>query len=125
MTSSTLKPSCKQQKAKKIYMAFPYWHKSPAAQKELAYEASKAAARLIQEGYLVYSPLSHKLAIENSGISIDKRSWERINKEFILWADEFWVFQVAGPAYSEEFPIELDVAFREFKMVRYFKFQLL
>lgn len=125
MTSSTLKPSCKQQKAKKIYMAFPYWHKSPAAQDELVYEANKAAARLIKEGYLVYSPLSHKKAVESSGISVDKESWERINREFILWADEFWVFQIAGPAYSDEFPAELETAFSEFKMVRYFKFQIL
>jgi len=115
---------CKQKKTK-IYMAFPYWHKSPDAQQTLIDEANKAAARLIKEGYLVYSPLSHKHAIESSGISVDKESWKRINREFILWADQFWVFQIAGPAYSEEFPAELKTAFSEFKRVRYFQFHIL
>lgn len=125
MTNTPSKPCSNKHNGHKIYMAFPYWHKSPAAQNELIYEAKKAAARLIKEGYQVYSPLSHKLAVENSGVSLNKESWKRIHREFIIWADEFWVFQIAGPAESPEFPLELEMAFSELKIVKYFKFVLL
>lgn len=76
---------------KKIYLATPY-----SGMEEEAYRnITSIAASLTLEGNLnPFSPITHSHPIHkiNSNIPSDWKFWENIDKQFIDWADEVWIF---------------------------------
>jgi hypothetical protein len=73
---------------KKIYLAIAY-----TSYEELSFDlANKEAARLINEGHFVFSPISMSHPISKLGVldgSWD--TWKELDMEFIRWCDEVHV----------------------------------
>lgn len=68
----------------KIYLAIPY---SGIEQRSFAV-ANAVAARLMQEGHVVYSPISHNhpIAIAH-GLPTTWEYWKVFDTEFLKWCD--------------------------------------
>ena len=50
--------------AKKVYLACPYSHKDPEVSRHRFVLANAMAGKLMKQGYVVFSPLSHSVPIE-------------------------------------------------------------
>lgn len=59
----------------KIYLATPYSHDDPFVRLARFYEVNRIAARLMEQGYTVFSPISHSHPIEQN-LDADKQGWE-------------------------------------------------
>ena len=107
---------------KKIYLACPYSHKDPTV-KQARFEAvNKVAARLMAEGYMVFSPISHTHPIALAGeLPGDWKFWEAYDRTFLEWADELWVLELDGWGYSIGVQSEIGIAKELKKPVRYIK----
>ena len=107
---------------KKIYLACPYSHKDPAV-KQARFEAvNKVAARLMAEGYMVFSPISHTHPIALAGrLPGDWRFWEAYDRTFLEWADELWVLELEGWEESTGLRAETTIAQNLRKPVRFIK----
>lgn len=75
---------------KKIYLAIPY---SKIDMVSSFNQANEATIKLLEQGYNVYSPIthSHVLTYERKELPHTWDFWEKIDKQFIDWADEVWV----------------------------------
>lgn len=72
-----------KRKLLKIYLAIPY-----SGMEESSFEqATKLTAKLIQEGFNVFSPITHSHPLVPYGIPGDWKFWEKIDEQFIEWAD--------------------------------------
>ena len=82
-----------------IYLACPYTHPDPTVREFRFMEATRAAARLVAEGMVVYSPITmtHPIDVELAGrhatlgsdfwVRFDEAFMERCNKMIILKLD--------------------------------------
>ncbi len=106
---------------KKIYLAIPY-----SGMKKSSYEqANLASAILIDDGYNVFSPIthSHPLHLVMPEIRSDWEFWEEIDKSWIDVCDELWIV-VPEEGYervinSKGVQSELYYAFVSHKPVQY------
>ncbi|WP_034603197.1 DUF1937 family protein [Maridesulfovibrio frigidus] len=103
----------------KIYLACPYTHPDPEVRKSRYEAVNIAAAKLIVAGHIVYSPISHSHGITNTGLPMDWNFWKRIDQEFIRWADQVWILKLDDWKKSHGIAAEIELAFNEFKMVRF------
>jgi nucleoside 2-deoxyribosyltransferase len=74
----------------KIYLAIPYSF-NPELSADLA---NKAAARLMQDGHVVFSPISHSHGIADylpPSLRTDSHWWMQQDLPFVDWADEVHV----------------------------------
>jgi hypothetical protein len=73
---------------KKIYLAIAY-----TGYEDLSFElANKEAAKLINEGHFVFSPISMSHPISKlGGLDGSWDTWKELDMEFIRWCDEVHV----------------------------------
>ena len=73
---------------KKIYLAIPY-----SGMEESSYnQANDATVHVINElGHNVFSPITHSHPIAKLGVKGTWEYWQKIDYQFIDWADEVWV----------------------------------
>lgn len=99
-------------KNSRIFLASPYTHKDKEIM-ALRYEAAlKAAAKLIKEGNMVFSPVvhSHPIAITYD-LPKDYTFWQAYTKSFIVnWAEVFSTLCLEGWQDSEGINKEFDLA---------------
>ena len=107
---------------KKIYLACPYSHKDKKVRLKRVEQANKKAAELMEEGHLVFSPLSHSHPIsEYCNVDpMDHDFWLRQD----LWilrgvCDELHVLCLEGWSDSKGVQAEVKVA-EDFGMNIYF-----
>lgn len=74
----------------KIYLAIPYtWN--PQKSFEIA---NKVAAKLMAEGHVVFSPISHSHPVADylpDALRTDSKWWMKQDLPFVLWADQVHV----------------------------------
>lgn len=71
---------------KKIYLAIPY----TGIEEESFNVVNKVAGELMQQGHIVYSPISHSHPIAKvSKLPTSYDYWKRVDEEFISWCDKF------------------------------------
>ena len=78
-------------KKQRIFLASPYTHQDEEVMTFRYKEALKASARLINEGYIVFSPIvhCHPIAIRYN-LPRDYSFWQDYSNSFILyWAELF------------------------------------
>jgi len=94
---------------KKIYLASPYSHPDKAVCNDRFRAACKAAAKLMQDGYNVFSPIAHSRPIaQYIGNHLDHGFWLEQDLSFLnSWADEMWVLMVDGWQESEGIAAEI------------------
>ena len=81
-------------KAKSIYLAIPY---SNVDKEESFKIVNKIAAKLMLQGYIVFSPISmgHAIACENQ-LPTDFEFWGRMCEFFVGACDETWIVCMEG-----------------------------
>lgn len=95
----------------KVYLAVPYSHEDPKVRELRFNVVNQVAARLIQLGVHVYSPISHTHPIALSG-DLPKTwdFWEEYDRLFLEWADELYVVPLAGWEESKGVQAEMKIA---------------
>ena len=83
-------PSLKKKELVKIYLAIPY-----SGMEESSYnQATYASVRLLEEGYNVFSPITHSHPMSTypeNELPGTWDFWKEIDYQFLDWADELWV----------------------------------
>lgn len=95
---------------KKIYLATPYT--GTKQQQQSRFEiVNECAARLMREGFLVFSPISHTHPIALAG-ALPKgwEFWKEYDLTFIEWADEIYVLMQQGWEKSKGVTAEIKLA---------------
>lgn len=104
----------------KIYLACPYSDPDVSVQAKRFQAANKAAASLMKQGYLVFSPISHTHPIHLAGdLPGDYEFWRDYDETFIDWCDSVFVMKI--PGWDTSKGIKREVEYAEFlgKPVRY------
>ena len=95
----------------KIYLACPYSHKDKAGRERRFEAANRAAGKLMQDGHIVFSPISHSHPVAKTigeANALSHNFWLRQDFAFIEWADEVWVLMLPGWDESTGIRLELE-----------------
>jgi hypothetical protein len=98
----------------KIYLAIPYTGKEEASFKI----ANQVAGDLMNQGHIVFSPISHTHPIAKScDLPKDWEFWKKQDESFIRWADEIHVIMFGDIKKSVGVQAEIDLAVKHGKPV--------
>lgn len=100
----------------KIYLALPY-----TGMENISFiRANRKAADLINDGHIVFSPISHSHHISlQCDIPGNWETWINLNRSFIEWCDEVWIYCLEGWAQSKGISREIKIADELGKPVKY------
>jgi len=91
----------------KIYLATPY----TGYEKESFKEVNKLAGKLINEGYVVFSPISHSHPIATEcNLSKKWSYWKWLDICFIHWCDQLYISSFGNWKKSEGVKREIGIA---------------
>jgi hypothetical protein len=83
-----------------IYLACPYTHPDPAVRLDRFQQATKAAAVLIRQGHIVFSPITmtHPIDLEMAGVenTLGSDFWVTFDQTFMERCDVFALLPLAG-----------------------------
>ena len=102
-----------------IYLASPYSHSDPAVRQRRFEAACRAAAMLIRQGHLVFSPIAHSHGIAQQGLPGDWKFWKRFDRRMLEVCDRMVVLCVPGWRESRGVQAEVAIARRLGKPVGY------
>ena len=96
---------------------FPFMAKK--VMRKRTYKVTRVAAKILSDGYNVFSPITHSHAIaEAGGIPLmDHEFWLTLDKWYVDRCDEVWVYDQPGWIDSEGVNREMDWAFEQGKKV--------
>ena len=98
-------------KGKLTYLACPYSHADPATKEARFEAANKASAKLMKDGHLVFSPISHTHPIALAGeLSGDWHFWKDYDTAFIEASKELIVLKEDGWQESVGVQAEIKIA---------------
>ena len=112
----------------KIYLASPWWHEDEQIREARHEIVTRRAGKLMQDGYVVFSPITHSVPIAEAITSIDEHKpdgkyghdfWLDQDSYFLQWCDEMWVLKQEG--WIESFGVnwEIDFITKLNKPIRY------
>lgn len=106
---------------KKIYLATPYSHEDENVRLERFKRVNVVAAKIMRDnGYLVFSPISHSHPIAvQCDLPLDFDFWEEFDKSFIEWCDEVWILMLDDWDESKGVKSEMKIAKELNKKIRY------
>lgn len=104
----------------KIYLACPYTHPDPSIRQMRFDLANRAAGELMQQGHIVFSPISmsHPIACV-CNLPGDWDFWENQDKSFLDWADEMRILCLKGWDESKGIRAEIEYFSRSGKLITY------
>lgn len=102
-----------------IYLASPYSHPDANVREERFHAACQAAAHLMREGHLVFSPVAHTHSIAQFGLPIAWAFWERHDRCLLECCDEVVVLKLEGWEDSVGVRSEVQIAKELGRSVRY------
>ena len=89
------------------YLAAPHTHPDPKI-KELRHElVNRTAYRLISQGIMVYSPLTHNIPLDALGIHGDWLTWKDFDLEMLSRCDRLIVLKLPGWEVSKGVAAEI------------------
>jgi hypothetical protein len=101
---------------KKIYLAIPY-----TGQEKKSFKiANRIAGQLMNDGNIVFSPISHThpIAIE-CGLPKEWEYWKDFDEIFIDWCDEIYIVTLDNWQKSKGVMAEIDIANKKRKPIKY------
>ena len=108
----------------KIYLSAPYSHPDPKIRESRFRAACIAAGKLIQQGHVVYSSLSHSHPIAiHSRLPLGWEYWQGVDEFFISVCDEVWVLCSDGWEDSVGIKGEIEIARKLKKPIRTLNYQ--
>jgi len=93
-----------------IYLASPYSHPDPAVREQRFDTACAAAALLLRDGYLVFSPIAHSHPLTRFGLPLDWEFWERFDRQHLERCSELIVLMLPGWTSSRGVLAEIAIA---------------
>jgi nucleoside 2-deoxyribosyltransferase len=97
----------------KIYLAGPYSHPDPGIRRQRFEALNHAAALVMREGHIVFSPISHSHPIAvQCDLPKGFEFWQKQDLSFIDWCDEVWVVPISGYRESKGLRAEIEYAKR-------------
>ncbi len=102
-----------------IYLASPYSHPEATVRASRFRATCQAAAKLIQQGHLVFAPIAHSHPMTEFGLPPDWRFWERHDVEFLRRCNELVVLKLDGWRESRGVQAEIDLALEMDLPIRY------
>lgn len=98
----------------RVYLASPYTHTEEKVMIFRYEEACKAAAALLNKGYLVFSPIAHSHPIAQvHNLPRDYDFWQNFSTSFLLhWAEAVVVLLLPGLPDSKGVSAEVSTARR-------------
>ena len=109
-----------------IYLASPYSHPDEVERQLRFRLVCRKAAKLIQEGRLVFSPIAHSHPIAvigdlDGGFSLDFELWREFDQRMLAACDMVWVYCIDGWKESKGIAAEIEIAKRLGKEIHYIK----
>ena len=106
---------------KVIYLCAPYTHWNPLVRWWRVRKVNKKAAELMDQGYIVFSPISHSdpISKHTKADACDSGFWVRQDLAFMPVVDEVWVYKLPGYMVSRGIERELKEAKALGKVVRF------
>jgi len=103
-----------------IYLACPYSHPFEEVRLARFKAANKAAAKLISEGYIVYSAISHThpIAVE-ADMPLGWEYWQKIDHYYLSLCDKLVVLMVDGWDISKGVRAEIEIVKAQGKPIEY------
>lgn len=94
-----------------IYLATPYSHPDPAVQKDRFHKVTIVAARLMEAGNHVFSPITHCHPIAVVGqLPTDWKYWEEYDTKILSICTELMVLRLPGWEDSTGVANEITIA---------------
>jgi nucleoside 2-deoxyribosyltransferase len=97
-------------KSNLIYLASPFSHPDHLVRRQRFEAACRAAAELIRQGKIVFSPIAHSFNVCAYGVPLDWRFWEKHDRRFLEACDEVIVLTIDGWLESVGVQAEIDIA---------------
>jgi len=102
------------------YLASPYSHPSAVVREQRFQAACRAAAALMQQGRVVYSPIAHTHPIAVlCDLPKGWEYWRQYDEAFLAASSEVVVLMLDGWQESAGVQAEIEIAERDGKPVRY------
>ena len=102
-----------------IYLASPYSHPDATIREQRFHDVCRMAARLMQQGHVVFAPIVHGHPLVDHGLPTDWLFWERFDREHLRRCDELVVLRLDGWRESVGVAAEIRFAAELGKPVRY------
>jgi hypothetical protein len=94
-----------------MYIAIPYSHPDPRV-RELRFEiANFVSAKLMNNGKIVFSPISHSHPMVKYGLPTDWKYWKSQDTAFLNMCSEFGIVKIDGWEQSKGVSDERDFMF--------------
>lgn len=94
-----------------IYLACPYSHPNSDVREYRFRHANQAAAKLMREGHIVYSPISHTHPIAVDGdLPLDWAYWQSVDEFYIRLCEKVVVLMLTGWKSSKGVQAEIEIA---------------
>ena len=96
----------------RIYLATPYTHPDESIREHRFMRVCKVAGYLMQQGHMVYSPISHSHPIAVvSDLPLDWEYWEEYDRTFMKkWATHLYVYMANEWEISNGVMAEIEMA---------------
>lgn len=94
-----------------VYLACPYVHPDPKVMEERVRAANITAAKLMAEGHIVFSPISHSHPIaKDAGLPLGWDYWGKFDTAFISYSIRLVVLMMPGWEKSQGVAKEIEIA---------------
>jgi hypothetical protein len=90
------------------YLASPFTHTDPLVRQTRFEAACRAAAALIAQGKIVFSPISHSHGICAYGIPHDWQFWQQLDRRYLAACDEVVVLMLDG--WRESIGVQAEIS---------------
>lgn len=99
-----------------IYLASPYSHPDPVIKKTRFLLVEQCCAMLINQGYLVWSPIVHCYEMAKKfEMPDDAEFWKHYNFDFIRRSDGIYVLDIEG--WQESKGVQMEIRLAEEMMI--------
>jgi len=107
-----------------VYLAAPYSHKDPAIKQSRFEQINKVAAKLMSEGVILFSPISHTHPIALAGsLPGNWEFWATYDRAILENCKKIIVLKLDGWKESTGVSAEIDIAKELNIPVEYMEFQ--
>lgn len=110
MNEETTIPAWRKAMRPLVYLACPYSHKDPAVREARFHAVTRYAARLTNEGLIVFSPITHSHPMHLIGLDGDWTFWERVDRVYLGLCHKIFVLKLPGWEESIGVTAEIKIA---------------
>ena len=93
-----------------LYLCSPYSNPDPSVRQARFDAACRAAADLIREGKIIFSPVAHSHALCQYDLPLDWEFWQQLDRRFLEACDEVVVLILDGWRESVGIQAEMAIA---------------